>query len=94
MGKYERRAREHAKEIQHCYDNAGSTGYSQAKYPYAEISNLLARAYDSKNNKKDAAIILILKKTADPLMQEMKKRESQFVMEQKKRESLNRKFAE
>jgi hypothetical protein len=77
MGRYLKEARHHIEKIQKYFDHAGPKGYSQAKYHYDELSNLLMRVYRSSKDKGDAPIIQALKKSIDPLMEQMRKREEE-----------------
>lgn len=74
MGRYQKKARYHADRIQYYFDHARDLGYSQAEYDYNELSELIMRAERSKNDKKDAGVIRILKTKVEPLMEEMKRR--------------------
>jgi len=75
MGKYLKEARHHVEKIQYYFDHAGAKGYSQAKYYYDELSNLLMRSYRSRKDKGDTSIIHALYKSVDHLMEQMRKRE-------------------
>ena len=75
MVKYLKEARNHVEKIQYYFDHAGAKGYSQAKYHYDELSNLLMRSNRSSNDKGDTSIIHALYKQADDLMKQMRKRE-------------------
>jgi hypothetical protein len=77
MGRYEREARRHAQQIQYYYNHAGAMGYSQARYHYSRLSDLINRALRSKHEKSDAVVIQILNKSADLLMQEMRRRQDE-----------------
>jgi hypothetical protein len=79
MGRYLKEAKFHAERIQHYYDYAGPMGYSQAKYDYLQLSNLILRAHQSKHDKSDAVLIRDIKQSADLLMEQMKKREEDDV---------------
>lgn len=78
MGKYRKKATHHVDCIQRYYDHARGSGYLQAEYDYIELSELIMKAERSKNDKNDADFIRILKKKAEPLMEEMKKRMSEL----------------
>ena len=45
MGRYVKEARHNAEKIQYYYDHAGYRGYSQAKYHYSKLSELMMRAH-------------------------------------------------
>jgi hypothetical protein len=75
MGKYLKEAGHHAEKIQYYFDHAGPNGYSQAKHHYDELSNLQMRAYKSSKDQGETSIIQALKKSADQLMEQMRKRE-------------------
>ena len=75
MGKYLKEARHHVEKIQYYFDHTGAKGYSQAKYHYDELSNLLMRAHKSSKDKGDTSIIQTLYKSAGHLMEQMRKRE-------------------
>lgn len=75
MGRYLKEARYDVKKIQYYYDHAGSRGYSQAKYHYFNLSDMMMRAHRSKHDKNETIIIQMLKKSVDGLMEEMRRRE-------------------
>ncbi|MCK5564006.1 MAG: hypothetical protein KAJ07_02070 [Planctomycetes bacterium] len=77
MGRYEKEASQCVDEIRHCCNHAGDTGYSQAEYYYQKLSDLISRAHNSKHNKSDAGIIILLREEVEPLMQEMMVREEE-----------------
>ena len=74
MGRHLRDANRHAEKIDHFYKHAGSSGYSQAEYHWNELSQLLARAIGSKNDRSDGVMIREIIKDMRPKMDEMKKR--------------------
>ena len=77
MGKYAKKAKHHADKIRHYYEHAGAMGHEQAKYNYNELSNLIGRAFRSKNDKSDVVLIQSLIESVRPLMEEMKRREQE-----------------
>jgi len=87
MGRYAREARFHAEQIQHYYDHAGGMGYSQARYHQCQLSNLIGRAFKSKNDKNDVVTIQSLKETADRQMDEMQQREAEMIKMREEREA-------
>jgi hypothetical protein len=72
MSSYEKDAEYHAKQIKHLYDNAGSTGYSQAERHYSKLGELIGQALRSKHNKNDAVVIKLIKESCTPMMDEMR----------------------
>lgn len=76
MGRYLRDARHHLDQIRYLYDNAGDAGYGQAEYHWNELFRLLRSAQKSKNDKADAPMIQGLLDSAKPMMDELKKKES------------------
>ena len=89
MGRYEQKARHHAEQIQYYFEHADGLGYSQAKYHYNQLSNLIGRALKSKNDKSDVVTIQCLRESADSLMQQMKQREVDLMKEQEEQENNN-----
>ena len=87
MGRYEREARQHADKIRYYYEHADGMGHSQAECHYFKLSDLIGRAFKSKNDRNDVVIIQSLKETTDPLMEEMKEREKAMVKEREEREA-------
>jgi len=75
MSRYMDLAKQHMEQIQHFYDYAGSSGYSQAGYDFRKLGGLVRRAAESKNDKSDAPIIHRMYSDARLLMEEMEKRE-------------------
>ena len=76
MGRFEREARHHAEKILHYYKHAGIMAHSQANYHSGQLSNLLGRANKSKNDQEDVSLIQGLMESVDPLMREMKQRQT------------------
>ena len=79
MSRYLRDAEHHAKSIQACYDSADALGYKDAEYAFQQLTSLIGRAHSSKNNKPDVPLIAEMVKTARPLMDEMKKRQDEWL---------------
>ena len=79
MSRYLRDAEHYAKSIQDCYDNAGALGYRDAEYAFQRLKGLIGRAHSSKNDKADVPLITEMVKTARPLMDEMKKRQNEWL---------------
>ena len=90
MGKYANDAQNHFDKIRHYYQNAGAAGYSQAKYHYGKIQELIHKSYGSVKNQNDIPIIQAIVKDAKPLMDEMKQLESDLKKKTDSKSSNNR----
>lgn len=82
MGRYAKEAGHHAERIQHYYDHGGAAGYSQARYHYDKLAELISRALRSKNDRDDVALIQRCRESATPLMEIMKRREDEHTDQQ------------
>ena len=78
MSRYLREAKHHAESIQTCYDNADASEYNEAEYHFQQLTGLIGRAHNSKNDKADVPLITEMVKRARPLMDEMKKRHDEW----------------
>ena len=78
MGRYATEAERYFGRIQYFYQNAGATGYSQAKPYYDKLSDLMRRA-NSLKDKNDILFIQTIIRDVEPLIEEMKERENEFI---------------
>lgn len=72
MGRYFREAKRCLEKIKYFYDNAGSTGYSQAQYYHSELARFVGKALASKKEKGDAPLIHGFLIESNKFMDEMK----------------------
>jgi len=81
LSRYLNEARLHSEKIKYYHENDGVYGYSQARYHYNKLSDLVRRSFMSKHNKNDSIIIQRMVVSAEPLMEEMKQRQDIYLEE-------------
>jgi hypothetical protein len=74
MGRYLKEAYRHADKIRYFHEHAGEKGYAQALYHWDRLIGLVFSVSNSKKYKNEEPLINSIRKSMQPLMDEMEAR--------------------